>query len=81
MDDGLADLVVVEHASLLVTLSGVPKLRSGAFTKMRQVQYSHAKTATFTAETPQLVELDGDVVGTTPARFEVAPARLTVVAG
>ncbi|MCH8813969.1 MAG: diacylglycerol kinase family lipid kinase [Chloroflexi bacterium] len=80
MDDGLLDFVVAEHASLLVRLSGLPKFRSGKFTEMRHVQYSQAKTATFTAETPQLVELDGDVVGTTPVRFEVVPAGLTVVA-
>jgi YegS/Rv2252/BmrU family lipid kinase len=80
MDDGLLDLVVAEHASLFVRLAGLPRLRSGKFIEMRHVQYSQTKIAAFTAEPPQLVELDGDVVGTTPARFEVVPGRLTVVA-
>lgn len=81
LDDGLLDLIVAAHASPLVRLWGLPKLRSGKFVEMRQVSYAQVTSAAFTAvDGPQLVELDGDVAGTTPARFEVAPARLTVIA-
>jgi YegS/Rv2252/BmrU family lipid kinase len=80
IDDGLLDIVVVEHANPLVRVSGLPKLRSGKFIEMRQVAYRQAAEATFDSKTPQPVEVDGDVVGTTPASFEVVPQRLTVVA-
>jgi YegS/Rv2252/BmrU family lipid kinase len=56
------------------------KLRSGEFVKMRQVEYRQAAQAAFTSDPPQLVEVDGDVVGTTPATFEIEPQRLTVIA-
>jgi YegS/Rv2252/BmrU family lipid kinase len=80
IDDGLLDIVLVEHASLLRRLAGLSRLRSGTFVKLRQVEYRQAAQAVFTSDTPQLVELDGDVVGTTPATFEIEPQRLTVIA-
>ncbi len=80
IDDGLLDVVLVEHASIRVRVAGLPKLRSGEFVKMRQVEYRQAAQAAFTSDTPQLVEVDGDVVGTTPATFEIEPQRLTVIA-
>lgn len=81
IDDGLLDFVVAEHASPLVRLAGLPKLRSGKFIEMKQVSNAQGRAAAFTAEgKPQLVEVDGDVVGRTPARFEVEAGRLAVIA-
>ncbi len=80
VDDALLDVVVLEHAGPLVRLAGLPKLRNGRFVEMRQVEYRQATGASFDSATPQPVEVDGDVVGTTPASFEVVPARLCVVA-
>ncbi len=79
IDDGLLDIVLVEHASIPVRAAGLSKLRSGEFVKMRQVEYRQATQVAFTSDTPQLVEVDGDVVGTTPATFEIEPQRLTVI--
>jgi diacylglycerol kinase family enzyme len=70
-----------QDPSSLVRLAGLPKLRSGKFVEMKQVSYAQGTAATSTAEgKAQLVEVDGDVVGRTPARFEVAAGRLAVVA-
>jgi len=80
VDDGLLDVVVVEHGSVWRRVAGLLKLRSGAFVDLPQVHYRTAARAEFTAQTPLPVEIDGDAVGTTPATFEVVPARLTVVA-
>jgi diacylglycerol kinase (ATP) len=80
IDDGILDIVLVEHASMAVRIAGLPKLRSGKFVTMRQVEYRQAARAAFTSDLPQLVEVDGDVVGTTPATFEIEPHRLTVIA-
>ena len=80
MDDGLLDVVVVEHGSVWRRVAGLLKLRSGAFVQMPEVVYRQAARVEFTAQTPLPVEIDGDAVGTTPATFEVVPGRLTVVA-
>lgn len=81
IDDGLLDFIVVEHAGPLARLSGLPKLRSGKFIQMRQVTYTQGAQVAFESTPEQQVEVDGDVVGTTPASFEVAAGRLSVVAG
>jgi len=80
MDDGLLDVVLVEHGSTRRRLVGLLKLRSGVFVELPEVQYRQAAQVEFTAQTPLPVEIDGDAVGTTPATFEVVPSRLMVVA-
>jgi len=80
LDDGLLDVVVVEQASGWRRIARLPKLRNGTFVDMPEVEYRQATRAEFTAETPILVETDGDAVGTTPATFETVPGGLTVVA-
>jgi len=80
VDDGLLDVVAVEHGSASRRILGLLKLRSGAFVEMPDVQYRKATRVEFTAQPPLPVEADGDALGTTPATFEVVPGRLTVVA-
>jgi YegS/Rv2252/BmrU family lipid kinase len=80
MDDGLLDVVLVEHGSAWRRVAGLLKLRSGAFVELSEVQYRKAAYVEFTAQTPLPIEIDGDAVGTTPATFEIVPSRLTVVA-
>ena len=80
LDDGLLDAVVVEQVGGWRRIAGLPKLRNGTFVDMPEVEYRQAARVEFTAETPILVETDGDAVGTTPATFECLPAQRTVVA-
>jgi YegS/Rv2252/BmrU family lipid kinase len=80
LDDGLLDAVVVEQAAGWRRIAGLPKLRSGTFVDMPEVEYRQAARVEFTSETPILVETDGDAVGVTPATFEAAPGQLSVVA-
>jgi YegS/Rv2252/BmrU family lipid kinase len=79
LDDGLLDLVTVAHAGLLRRLWGLWKLRSEAFVDQPHVDYRRAHRVEVTAETPELVEVDGEPVGTLPATFDLLPSRLTVV--
>ena len=80
LDDGLLDAVVVEQVGGWRRIAGLPKLRNGTFVDMPEVEYRQAARVEFTAETPILVETDGDAVGTTPTTFECLPGQLTVVA-
>ena len=73
-------VVFVEQAGGWRRIAGLPKLRSGTFVDMPEVEYRQATRAEITAETPILVETDGDAVGTTPAVFETVPGGLIVVA-
>src|SRR3990172_9032112 len=80
IDDGLLDVVFVEHGPAWRRVAGLLKLRSGAFVELSEVQYRKAAYVEFTAQTPLPIEIDGDAVGTTAATFEGVPSRLTVVA-
>ncbi len=80
LDDGLLDAIVVEQAGGWGRITRLQKLRSGTFVDMPEVDYRQVTRAEFSAETPILVETDGDAVGTTPATFECLPGQLTVVA-
>lgn len=79
LDDGLLDLVLVAHAGLLRRLWALPKLRSGSFVSLPQVEYRTARRVEVTADTPEPVETDGDPVGTVPATFDLLPTRLPVI--
>jgi YegS/Rv2252/BmrU family lipid kinase len=79
LDDGLLDLVRVEHAGLLRRMRGLFKLRSGAFVDLPHVDYRTALRVEVNAETSVPVETDGDPVGTVPASFDLLPARLPVI--
>jgi len=80
LDDGLLDVVVVEQAAGWHRIAWLPKLRNGTFVDLPEVEYRQATRAEFSAETPLMVETDGDAVGTTPAAFESVPGGLSVVA-
>jgi diacylglycerol kinase family enzyme len=80
IDDGLLDAVLVEQAAAWRRIIALPRLRSGSFVDLPEVEYRQAARVQVTAETPLLVETDGDAVGVTPATFEAVPGRLTVVA-
>lgn len=79
MDDGLLDVVRLEHAGLLRRIRGLFKVRSGAFVDLPHVDYRVVHRLEATAETAVPVETDGDPVGSVPASFDLLPARLSVI--
>jgi diacylglycerol kinase (ATP) len=78
-DDGLLELVRVEHTGLWQRLRGLRKLRSGAFVDLPHVDCRRARRVEVTAETRVPVETDGEPVGTVPAAFDLLPTRLPVI--
>jgi len=80
LDDGLLDLVRVDHAEPAERLRGFLKLRSGAFVDLPHVRYRTVRRVEAAAETPVPVETDGEPVGTVPATFDLLPGRLPAIA-
>ena len=79
LDDGLLDVVRVGHAGLLVRLRTLAALRSGAFVRLPHVSTCKVRCLKAVAERPVPVEVDGDVIGTLPATFDLLAARLPVI--
>jgi diacylglycerol kinase (ATP) len=79
LDDGLLDLMVIRAASLPQTLALLALLPMGLHTRLPFVSRRAAREVTLSGEGVALA-LDGEIVGTLPARIGVRPGALHVVA-
>jgi YegS/Rv2252/BmrU family lipid kinase len=77
-DDGLFDVVTIGDASKLDFVTTSPKLYSGKYLAHPKVEALRGATVEVESAEPMPIELDGEPVGTTPARFEVVPGALRV---
>ncbi|HEY8599449.1 MAG TPA: diacylglycerol kinase family protein [Thermomicrobiales bacterium] len=80
-DDGLLDVVIL-GATDRRTLVGelLPRVYRGSQLRHPAVHFARGTAITVEADPPLPLELDGEIVGTTPARFTVPPARLSLLA-
>lgn len=80
IDDGLLDLAIIDDISLPGFIRAVPSVVRGRHvTNPHWHHYTTTKVRVSSA-TPALVQLDGEVVGTSPAEFSVVPGALDIVA-
>jgi YegS/Rv2252/BmrU family lipid kinase len=77
-NDGLFDVVLVGDVTKLDFVTTSPKLYSGGHVNHPRIDVVRASAVTVRAEEPLPVELDGEPVGTTDARFEIVPRALRV---
>jgi diacylglycerol kinase (ATP) len=77
-DDGVFDVVLIGDITKPDFLRTAPKLYTGAYLAHPKIEL--VRSTTVTVESPELlpIELDGEQVGTTPARWEVVPKTLRV---
>ena len=59
-------------------LTTAPKLYNGKYLSHPKVDDARSATVEIDAAEPLPIEVDGEPIGTTPARFEVVPAALRV---
>lgn len=75
-DDGLFDVVLIGDIDKLDFVTTSPKLYSGAYLAHPKVELLRSATVAVDAAEPLPLEVDGEPIGTTPARFEVVPGAL-----
>jgi diacylglycerol kinase family enzyme len=76
-DDGLLDvLAMVGPKTDAFTM--LPKIYKGTHVPHRNVAEARTRTVRIDANPPLLVEADGEILGTTPARFAVVPHPIRV---
>jgi diacylglycerol kinase (ATP) len=75
-DDGLFDIVLIGDITKLDFATTSPKLYSGRYLAHPKVELLRSSTLSIDAAEPLPLEVDGEPIGTTPARFEVVPAAL-----
>ena len=77
-DDGLFDVVLIGDVTKLDFVTTSPKLYSGRHVGHPRVEVLRGAAVDVDAVVPLPLELDGEVAGTTPARYEVVPRALRV---
>ena len=77
-DDGLFDVVLIGDVTKLDFVTTSPKLYSGGHVGHPRVEVLRGAAVDVDAAVPMPLELDGEVAGTTPARYEVVPRALRV---
>jgi diacylglycerol kinase (ATP) len=77
-DDGLFDVVLVGDIDKRDFVTTAPKIYKGTYLAHPKVDLLRARALMVDAPERLPIELDGEQVGTTPARFEIVPAALRV---
>jgi YegS/Rv2252/BmrU family lipid kinase len=77
-DDGVFDVVLIGDVSKLDFVTTSPKLYSGGHVEHPRVEVVRTASVAVDAARPLPIEVEGEPVGTTPARFEIVPHALRV---
>ena len=80
-DDGLVNVMVARKVSKIKFLLLFKQLFKGTIYRIREVSHTTASRVCVISRKPDRVEIDGEVVGTTPMNLEVLPKALRVVVG
>jgi diacylglycerol kinase (ATP) len=80
-DDGRLEVSVIRSVGRCRMAGQFLGLLRGTHVHHPSVIYRPAREITLESETPVEIAADGDVLGTTPARFRVRPGALRVLAG
>jgi diacylglycerol kinase (ATP) len=75
-DDGLFDVVLIGDVGKVDFVTTAPKLYSGRYLSHPKVELLRSAGVAIGAAEPLPLEVDGEPIGTTPARFEVVRSAL-----
>jgi diacylglycerol kinase (ATP) len=76
LDDGLLDVIVTDGATRLDVVKELPRIHRGAHLKNPKVHEMRAHEVSIKAGEPMAIDLDGEMVGYTPARLSVLPSAI-----
>lgn len=82
IDDGLLDMTIIPDLPLMRIAREVPRLFTGSFLKVPELVVSKSRNITvypYGSSEAEPVEVDGEVVGRAPVRFEVLDAKLNII--
>ena len=80
MNDGLFDIINVGDFGIIESLWHVPKLYRGTHLGLEKVSHFRGRKVEVNTDEEVLLEMDGELVGTLPATFEIVPDAINIVA-
>ena len=75
-DDGLLDVIVTDEATRLDVIRELPRIKRGSHLKSPKVSQLRAIEVSINSAAPMAIDLDGEMVGYTPARLKVLPSAI-----
>lgn len=78
--DGLFEVTFIAKMNMLHILRSVPKLFNGKLNRISKVRAIRGEKIYIDADTPLLLEADGEVLGANPFSFEIIPNAIRVIA-
>jgi YegS/Rv2252/BmrU family lipid kinase len=79
LDDGLLDVVVVEHVSRLRFAANLPRVFKGRHVELPTVRVFRTPHVTISSDRPFVMYADGDPVGALPVRVSALAGAVSVV--
>ncbi|MCX7893416.1 MAG: diacylglycerol kinase family lipid kinase [Burkholderiales bacterium] len=79
VDDGTLHMTLVRHMSALQVLVSLPRLFNGTVPQSPHVVARRVSSLEIASDPPAGVEVDGEVIGTTPARVAILPRAIRAV--
>ena len=79
IDDGLLDVVLIEHLSFFGVLVLLPRLMSSGELRTSRVKRWRVERVRLTTNPSSLFHGDGEILGPTPVEIEVAPKAIRVL--
>ena len=80
LDDGLVDVTLIPDISLMTIAKRAYRLFTGTFTKVKELSVTRCRTVdVIPSGNRPYVEVDGEVIGNAPVRFEVLPEQINVL--
>jgi YegS/Rv2252/BmrU family lipid kinase len=80
LDDGLLDVILTDGATRWDVVKELPRIQRGAHLKNPKVSESRARDISIDSAEPMAIDLDGELVGFTPARLRVLPSAIRFLA-
>ena len=82
IDDGLLDITVIPDIPLMRIARELPRLFTGTFLKVPELSFAQAKSIEvipYDMTCAEPVEVDGEVVGKAPVRYQVLDDKINIV--
>ena len=80
LDDGLMDLILTDGARRLDIVKELPRIQRGAHLQNPRVRELRGREVTLESDQPMAIDLDGEMVGFTPASLKIIPAAVRFLA-
>lgn len=80
LDDGLLDVVLTDRATRLDVIRELPRIQLGGYLKNPKVTELRAREVSIDTEEPVRIDIDGDMIGFTPATVVALPGKVRFLA-